>query len=93
MDDEIQMLVEKAVSLLKAAGAKEVYLFGSLAQGKVRENSDLDLAVSSLPPRSYFQTLAQLLELLNRPVDLIDLDEENSFTSYLKSERELQRVG
>jgi len=30
---------------------------------------------------------------LGRPVDLIDLDEENPFTRYLKSKRDLLRVG
>ena len=35
MTDEMKGLVDKAASALKAVGAKEVYVFGSAAQGQV----------------------------------------------------------
>ncbi|MGH9849397.1 MAG: nucleotidyltransferase family protein, partial [Blastocatellia bacterium] len=44
LSDEIRQLIERAVTVLKAAGAREVYLFGSAARGRMRENSDIDLA-------------------------------------------------
>ena len=51
-------------------------LFGSLATGHGRKDSDLDLAVASITPLSS-QTRLQLIEELavglGRPVDLIDL--------------------
>ena len=51
-------------------------LFGSLAAGRGRNDSDLDLAVASTTPLSS-QTRIQLIEELavglGRPVDLIDL--------------------
>jgi predicted nucleotidyltransferase len=53
MTGEINRLVEKAASVLKAAGAREVYAFGSALRGELRENSDLDLAVSGLPPEAF----------------------------------------
>ena len=93
MAEKLEGLIEKAVAELKAAGASEVYLFGSAAKGMLRENSDLDLAVSGLPPERFFRALARAANLLRRPVDLIDLDEDSAFTRYLKDEGELRRVG
>ncbi len=91
--DEFTALVQKAVVALKAAGAREVYLFGSAAKGTMREHSDVDLAVSGLPPQVFFRAMAQASRALGRPLDLVDLDEDNPFTSYLKNEGELLRVG
>ena len=93
MTDEMNRLVDKAVSALKAAGAKEVYVFGSASKGKMRPNSDIDMAVSGLPPEVFFRAMAKASRALGRPIDLIDLDEDNPFTRYLKKEGELQRVG
>ncbi len=93
MAGEIERLIEKAVAELKAAGARQVYVFGSAARGTVRENSDLDFAVTGLPPQVFYRALARAAKIVRRPVDLIDLDEESPFTRYLKSEGELRRVG
>jgi predicted nucleotidyltransferase len=93
MTDEMNRLVDKAASALKAAGAKEVYVFGSASKGKIRPNSDIDIAVSGLPPEVFFRAMAKASRALGRPIDLIDLDEDNPFTRYLKKEGELQRVG
>jgi len=91
--EDIERRIEEVVASLKAAGAREVYLFGSAAAGRLHEQSDLDLAVSGLPPEMFFCALARAANLLRRPVDLIDLDEESAFASYLKREGELRRVG
>ena len=93
MTDELKGLVDKAVSALKAVGAKEVYVFGSAAHGILRENSDVDIAVSGLPPEVFFRAMAKASRALGRPIDLVDLDEDSPFTRYLRKEGELQRVG
>lgn len=93
MDTELGPLIQKAATVLKAAGAREVYVFGSASKGKVRPNSDVDIAVSGLPPEVFFQAMAAAHDVLGRPVDLVDLDEDNPFTRCLKEEGELQRVG
>ncbi len=91
--DELTTSLERAVAALKAAGAREVYLFGSAARGIMRENSDVDLAVSGLPPEVFFRAMAAAHDALERPLDLVDLDADNAFTRYLKNKGELLRVG
>jgi predicted nucleotidyltransferase len=93
MTDELSRLVEKAASALKAAGAKEVYVFGSASKERMRPNSDVDMAVSGLPPEVFFRAMAAAHDALGCPLDLVDLDEDNDFTRYLKSKGELLRVG
>ncbi len=93
MREEIDNLIEQAAAALKAAGAREVYVFGSAAKGKLRENSDVDMAVTGLPPEVFFSAMAKASRALGRPLDLVDLDEDSPFTRYLKEEGELRRVG
>jgi len=59
----------------------------------MREDSDIDLAVSGLPPEKFFHAMGNAGDILRRPFDLVDLDEINPFTRYLKEEKELQSVG
>jgi predicted nucleotidyltransferase len=92
-ESEFAGRVERAVAALKAAGAREVYLFGSAAKGLLRERSDVDLAVSGLPAEVFVRAAAKASRAFGRPVDLIDLDEDNPFNRYLKDEGELRRVG
>lgn len=93
ISDEIRQLIECAAQSLKAAGAREVYLFGSAAHGQMREDSDIDLAVSGLPPELFYRAGAAAEDALGRTLDLVDLDEITPFTQYLKEESELLRVG
>jgi predicted nucleotidyltransferase len=93
VDTELGALIEKAAAALKAAGAREVYVFGLASKGKLRPHSDVDLAVSGLPPEAFFRAMGKASRALGRQVDLIDLDEDNPFTRHLKEEGELQGVG
>ena len=52
MDADLIPLIEKAAAL-KAAGAREVYVFGSASKGTLRPNADVDMAVSGLPPEVF----------------------------------------
>ena len=85
--------IGRAVSILKSAGCSEVYVFGSAAEGVVREESDIDLAVKGCPRGRFFYLLGRLLMELNRSVDLVDLDAGDSFVRHLQTEETLVRVG
>ena len=85
--------IDQLVAVLKRSGAKTVSVFGSVAKGTMRKDSDVDLAVSGLPPENFFKALSAASSVTDRPIHLIDLDEVTPFTQYLIEEGELQRVG
>ncbi|MGA2507474.1 MAG: nucleotidyltransferase domain-containing protein [Chitinispirillaceae bacterium] len=85
-----------AARILKTAGSREAYevcVFGSAAKGDVDTANDIDFAISGLPPERFFTTMGRVQMALPRQIDLVDLDEDNSFTRYLKDEHELVRIG
>jgi predicted nucleotidyltransferase len=90
---ETDILIKRAAAELKTAGAREIYVFGSAARGTDDATSDLDLAVSGLPPSVFYRMGARISDLVGRSVDLIDLDINTPFTRYLRTENELVRVG
>jgi predicted nucleotidyltransferase len=92
LDQDLKRDIETAARILKEEGAKEVYLFGSAAKGKLRPDSDIDLAVRGLPPERFYHAGGQVMFAVSRPVDVIDLDERNLFTEFLEREDELVRV-
>ena len=48
--------IKKATQILKENGAKEVFIFGSIANGKFNENSDIDIAVRGLNEKDFYRT-------------------------------------
>ncbi len=91
-DRDITRVIEAAAAYLRGCGAREVYLFGSAREKATRADSDIDLAVEGLPPEIFFRAMGELFRILDRPVDLIDLDQDNPFTRALKEGGELIRV-
>jgi len=92
MDDHLKTAIARVAAMLRACGAGEVYVFGSVARGRPSASSDVDLAVSGLQPDKFIEALGRAMQVLERPVDLIDLDEDTPFTRYLRREGDLQRV-
>ncbi len=86
---EFQMDIEKAKQILKKHGCTKLYLFGSLVEDHATSNSDIDLAVENCPEGKYFEILGELLMGLDHSVDLINLDNKDAFSQYLKNENEL----
>ena len=85
--------VRRAVEILKEAGCTDVFLFGSLATGKVKDQSDIDLAIRGCPKGKFFHLLGRLLLELDYPVDLVNLDRQDAFARYLEEEGELLQIG
>lgn len=85
--------ITRASRILREQGATEVYLFGSAATGRLRDGSDIDLAIAGLPPERFFRAMGLAADVLDRPLSLVDLDEDTPFTRYLRADGGLQRVG
>lgn len=85
--------VRRAADVLLEEGAREVYVFGSHARGEALDESDVDLAVSGLPPERFFRALSRASDAAGRPIDLIDLDEPTPISKHLRNSAELRRVG
>lgn len=81
--------IQKAVEILKDEGCTEVYLFGSLAEGEVREGSDIDLAIRGCPKGNFFHTLGKLMLELDHSVDL---DGDDAFARFLEAEGDLVQI-
>lgn len=92
--EELEKRIKEAAEVFKSFGAKEVYVFGSAAEGRIDEYSDIDMAVSGLPPGVFFRAWARAVRAFpGREMDLISLDNDGPFADYLKLEGKLQRVG
>lgn len=61
-------------AILTQYQVQQAYLFGSMASGEPRPDSDVDLAVSGCPSPSFYRLAAELERALNLPLDLVDLD-------------------
>jgi predicted nucleotidyltransferase len=85
--------IEKATYLLKNAGSRSVYLFGSMVTGKIRENSDIDIGIKGLPPEDFFKVYAKLYMGFENEIDLVDFDDNNEMFSLLERLGEVVEVG
>lgn len=53
----------------------EAILFGSIVHpGRFSARSDVDIAVSNLEPRAYFELMGYLEERLEREIDIVAID-------------------
>lgn len=70
---KIEEIKEKAVPILKAAGARKAALFGSYARGEETPESDIDIIVDMPSGSSLFDVGGlqyELQEVLGKKVDL-----------------------
>lgn len=85
--------IETAIAILKAEGCTEVYLFGSLAEGReLHARTDIDMAVRGLPKERFFEIYGRLLTSLQHSLDLVDIDRETPFTRMLLEKGNILRV-
>jgi predicted nucleotidyltransferase len=92
LDSRFSDDIEKAVSYLKEIGCAEIYIFGSIAKGTADDTSDLDIAVRGISPENFFKVYGHLLTILEREIDLVDLDLQKEFGSKLLKSKTLHRV-
>jgi predicted nucleotidyltransferase len=71
MDSLVRRQLEGAAAALIAAGAREVYLFGSAALEGGHDAADIDLAVSGLAPERFFRAMSAAAVLLGKSGDTI----------------------
>ena len=65
--------LDKAVEAAKKYGAGKLYLIGSSLREDPAEAKDYDFAVSGLPAGKFFRFYGELLRVMSKNVDLIDL--------------------
>ena len=86
--------IKKAIEILKKNGAKEVFVFGSIVNGKMNENSDIDIAVKGLKPEEFYRVASILNFELENEIDLVDLDDKtNRFAQMILELGGLLKVG
>lgn len=90
---EFRSDVARAVQICKAEGCRDVFIFGSVATGRHRSQSDLDIAVRGCPPDRFYHLLGRLMDELTHPVDLVDLDTKIRVAEFLEQEGQLVHVG
>jgi predicted nucleotidyltransferase len=67
---ELDGLIKQAAATLKTFGATDVFVFGSFAKNNFRDDSDIDLAVSGIPPEKFYEAMGRAEDILNREIDL-----------------------
>lgn len=90
--EQIRVNRDAILQAARLRGASNVRVFGSVARGDAREDSDIDLLVDLEPGRSLLDLgglLMDLRELLQRPVDVVT---ERSLKARIR-ERELREAG
>ena len=86
--EAIQSDIDRAVEILEAAGCSECYIFGSVADGRVQDDSDIDIAVRGLLPELFFYVYARL----TIRIELVDLDDGSRFSKRLLQRGAMIRV-
>lgn len=90
---DVRRDIELGVKILKDGGCTDVYVLGSVAEGRMHPESDIDFAVRGCPPELFFMLQGRLLLELTRSSDLIDLDVDPDLSEFLEREATLIHVG
>lgn len=73
--DDLRQLRDEILQIAERYGASNVRVFGSVARGDARPDSDVDLLVDFAPTTSLYEMVGlwlDLKELLGREVDVAD---------------------
>ncbi|MEW6379727.1 MAG: nucleotidyltransferase domain-containing protein [bacterium] len=64
--------IEQIESILLRHGAMRIILYGALARGDYRADSDIDICFEGIPDEEYFRAVAECLMEAHRPVSVLD---------------------
>ncbi len=84
--------ISRAADALRQAGARDVFTFRWLSSTDAGVREEDWFAVRGLPPAVYFQTLARVSDVLDRDVDVVDLDQDTPLARYLLESGELAKT-
>lgn len=59
--------------ILRHYGAERIILYGSLARGDYKKDSDIDLCYDGIPAYDYFRVLSECILQARRRFNLVDL--------------------
>lgn len=65
--------LNKAVEIARKYDVGKLYLIGSALHNGPERVNDYDFAVNDMPPGSFFKFYGELMRVLSKNVDLIDL--------------------
>ena len=92
LPEDLKRDISAAAEILMQDGCREVYVFGSVAEGTFSDASDIDLAIVGLPKERFFSAYGRILLKVRRRIDLVALDYDSEFGNQLKSSGTLSRV-
>lgn len=71
----VRSLLPSVVAHLTSLGATEIYLFGSLTDGRFGAHSDVDLATRGLGFHEALKAVSTCADLIDRAVDVVRLED------------------
>lgn len=77
--DDVLLDLTMAGSILSRYGANQVILYGSMARGTYRTDSDIDLCVEGLPKENFFRALAECLMASHRSLSIVDFENSHGY--------------
>lgn len=71
----LELVIPKLKEYFSTISVKSLYITGSLiVENRFRERSDIDIAVEGLSEDIYFKTIGDLEEIVDRKVEIIELE-------------------
>lgn len=72
--------------LAREFNVERIYLFGSALKKMEKDCGDIDIGIEGLKPEFFYKFHGQLLMQLNKPVDIVEMEDQNSITYLIQDE-------
>ncbi len=80
-----QLILDRGTTVFKKYGIVKAVIFGSLAEERYSQTSDIDILVKDLSNKKYWEFRRELEEALDIPVDLYTDKDESGFVNKILS--------